>query len=1458
VEVSKAGIAHLSLLATEQLTAQAGGDTKPDEVGFLKEFLQVLKKTPASQLGTSPATILNENHPSKLLGLLSHYHLEMSDALQHKMEFSKTAEIKDRWNEGAAKSLAVALYDQLAQTSSPSKPSYVSAAKSELWQNTEATGYTGTGAHTKAFGHSVAQDLKVWFDAWLVDYEKKQEKDAPAKPKAGAAPPPLPTASSFLHEPTAEELSKSGWSGKAQKFFALNPAQREYMMGQIKFAIGVGSISMSDGSLDPKAAKALMSKIRKNLKELWGPAGLKTVGWKFIKDKIEQTHASWSLAGEHEKIKKVHALGLAYGPLKDIDAEGILNSWNAKKFHDLGQQAMAGGALNDWQITNLEGLIAKIGAAGVLPPEPTPAVQPEIGPGLPDDLNPLKMTKQEIAAFFGPMQPVGSPSAPPPKSKKWGSAGAHGVDGAHAKKIAVTGADPESTGSSHMWMMKDAGPDNFIMHGEVAANRVQQLLGLGATEHVWVVPGGWRGNDAVVQHFKAQKSYRKMGKKRPWLKGGDKQKVAHAMQQYHLVNWLIDDKDDHDGNFVVDPDTGKITGVDHGQAFKFFDSSNTMLKDMDWQPPSGVFQDPGKGFPKKMLRDWAAGKNVDLMALTTPAFSDLIKRAEAIPSDTYKDAFKKYADGSVSRFGQVAPHSKTKKDKNAAGFLAGVDDRRKNLRAHVGELYSSLAATRAASLKAAGDTRPLAEIEKEVRAGIKLDEFLEGKSTPATQAQAIVDNAKAYAQAPGWDESKLPETSHVPSAAKIAKHGHVGIDMMVPSDDVKDGRIMFYQIGDVPMATFKLDRGARARLQARLPGYAANGGTPGPTKPADPVYPPFKEPTKPKFNATGADLHTTIMGVAGSSSYTSPDGKSHTKIEKYLSKWAAGVSEGKPGGNYIRQAYNWAKESSVSADPAEKAAGLYYKAALDKIGVPKGTAGWDFKDKDSVPEEDRTIKPFTLSADIKKQQAKAKKNLEAEHKKSVDAAKKQWEEDKKKIDADHAKSMEAYNKKKAAYDEKMKGKDVLNATKLDYYPAPTGVKKNSDDTSLGGKNEPMDLGSTWTGNHGKASVQANIETYNFDFSDAVSALAKVGGAKKQQLTVNYVPEHTKKGGSRSYPGRGGQIRIQFPAGSSKEAIAQGMKAVAANLDIDLRPASGSEQELTYMRRMAWLRQLEGMATGHANEHYEDAEPDGSTQDRIDYWAKRFEGAGKKKGSGKMHGIGHDPRYLPEKTAAGAIKKVGGKPVYKKDAKGKLVQNPLYSPIAVDMGGGRFSHKRFDVTEEECKSYGHLMHGLSNYAGAVFNSMHLKATEVRTNQGIPATGWSPSSDVKSGGSNEVYWWGSKQDSSSSTIQIDPRILQYTACWSHSGDSYGRKHGSGAKARQGSVQEQRLAETMGISRPEVYVGDRVSLLHWATKLKVTSATNSAFKKKLTAQLQKTLKEQGLKGIGPDGLAISKVIT
>jgi hypothetical protein len=739
--------------------------------------------------------------------------------------------------------------------------------------------------------------------------------------------------------------------------------------------------------------------------------------------------------------------------------------------------------------------------------------------------------------------------------------------------------------------------------------------------------------------------------------------------------------------------------------------------------------------------------------------------------------------------------------------------------------------------------------------------------------QATVDAAKIAAQAPGWDESKLPKTSHVPSAARLKEAGVTGVSMMMDSTDVKGGQTTFFTLGKNVFSVLNLERGARARLQAKLPG--ANGGPQPPTKPTSPSYPAFSPPVEPTFKTSGDAFHDEIMGIGGSSSYTDEAGKNYTKVEKYLSKWAKNLGEGKPGGNYIRKAYNWAKTSSVSADPVLKAAGLHYKAALEKIGAPTGGAGWNFKPVGDVAEADRTIPVFSPSEEHKKKQEEAKKNVKAEHEKALASYKKQYDKSKGDIDTAHKKTLEAYEKKLATYNKKQKNSDKLAAKKLTDLPVPHGAVINSMKSSNvagQGKDKPLDLGSTWDGDYVGWSTKPysnqkpfKEQTYEIDLSDAVSALAAVGGAKTARLLVHYTPQSTStESGDRTNVSRGGQVRIQFPAGASKKVMQASMKAVNAYLGIDARPASKQEQELTYLRKMAWLRQFEGQGIGHFQDQ-EDSKlgATANTAERIAFWHKKFATKPVKKGAHyQKKGLGFDVRYEPEWEGSVGHRQpkldAKGKVIYKKNKDGTKKSNPNYQPEAQDIGAGVLQFKRFDIQDDDFKKIAGtgIAHSNTHDAGqaSVANMMTLVANNMRANLGMGHVGTSATADMRNGGGNTIFT--RQKGSHGATFVLDPRMAQFTGHYAHNSDKYGSKvswRQGGGKTRDASLQERRLIEAFGskgTSATEMMTPDRVDLLRWAIKVHAGSTAKAK-------AIIKALKAKGITTIGPDKKKLEEVI-
>jgi hypothetical protein len=297
------------------------------------------------------------------------------------------------------------------------------------------------------------------------------------------------------------------------------------------------------------------------------------------------------------------------------------------------------------------------------------------------------------------------------------------------------------------------------------------------------------------------------------------------------------------------------------------------------------------------------------------------------------------------------------------------------------------------------------------------------------------------------------------------------------------------------------------------------------------------------------------------------------------------------------------------------------------------------------------------------------------------------------------------------------------------------------------------------------------------------------------------------------------VRIQFPEGSSPEQVAAMTDLVMSKLGIAARPASAKDQELTYLRRMAWVRRLEGFASesgGGVGLSYA-AEPTGSTQDKIDFWLKKFaepiQGDWKKSPT-----MGYDPRYEIERTAAFAPKMSGGNPVYKTNPDGSKKPNPHYQPIMQANGETQIDFRRFDITDEEIQSYRDkglkLRHDIRGHPEEVVLSSCLLSTENRTHSGIGYGGQSSPQDVVSGGANTIYTRLGTQDSH---ISLDPGALAFTSAYGNSyHDAWGNivpYHGSFSHSRTHSIQERVVSEQVShAGSAETYAGATVDLVKW----------------------------------------------
>ncbi len=1267
------------------------------------------------------------------------------------------------------------------------------------------------------------------------------EADAPTA--VAPAPSPVTSAPEPIPSPKTTKFKK------ISKKEHLTKEQADWLHQQFEVGIVAGHVFTAAGKVKAQLG-GYAAVAGQAFKSYWADAGVTGIGKDLLIEMLK------------EDIEKAMAEGL--GPDKELKAKYLalktsgaiakLPHWKAAKIHSIYESAYVhalyvgkkktGGIspasvfASAGQMAYFKGLLREAVAAGGTPTPvaPTPASQPVVTTPAAVDATTvatasasslLGMNAADLANFVDPHK--APPSAPArPEWGSWNGVTPSGANGSHAAQWSgadAGGSIASGAKATHRWLHKmNAG---FTAIGEVAAYRAQALLG-GSNETCWLEsgPGGGIGMTSFFADAKDIRTIENSGAMvYPWKKGYASEQTIRDLQQAHLINWLLDEHDDHGGNFMFNPETGGLRAIDHGQAAKFFDSSATMLSDFDWKVPKGAgFQDTGKGVPRKMLAAFAAGESVAVVPLTHPQMMDTILRAINIPDDVWDKLWRPYAEAAKAA-GLLGKFSTVKSDKTVDGFLKAMIARKNNLAKEVEKVYTQVAATRAAALTAQGTPTTAKEVEET----LGLPEFRELLKTGFSTAKPDKKVVAAAADVPtDWDDPKLPQYSRVPSTETLKKYGIVGMEFAVPSDDIKDGRVEMIDLGGGHVtANFWLEPGARAALQARL-GWGGVGMTDSPpAKPDEPALPAFTPPPPPAGLKTAAQLHKEFMESQSVSSFT-PAGATEpmTKLGKYVDKWAKGIAGGSNGEKYLTGAYAAAKAMAQSANAMEKAAGQHYMAEIERLGdVTTASGNFSWKPLNAVPAP-HFIQPFVATKEL---EAAAKSGLEKEaaaYDAKVAEAKKAHGAAVEQLKKQHADALVKWEQQVAAYHAKKPSELKFTMLKSHQVPKPqltsAATGGSMDELLKGGQ---YSVEASWDGKTVKEPVpqggQAISETYKID----------LGGG----LTVHYVPGVTS--GHRQNVGVAGTVRIDFPKDATHEQRIEGMKQVAATLGINLRPATAKEQELSYLRRMAWLRNVEG----HAPPEAKAVEPAGTVEDRVNYWLAKFsEPPTKVAASRQTGGFGHDPRFL-------------------KDGK---TPNPLYQPEAVDIGG-RLAFRRWDITDaqldEMVKKNQFLLH--QGGAGGVSSSLRTGAifsTEARYAQrGIFISGQSSGADRKHGGSYEVYLrntFSLPSFSAESTLAISPRLLAYTGWYSVSGEAWGSKlaqAGSNNPTRKAmSLVERRLMEMISQQHGgETTAGPKLDLTRWLASYKAPS-------KAARDALVKGYKARGIHEI--DGKKVEDVFT
>jgi len=1320
-------------------------------------------------------------------------------------------------------------------------------------------------------------------------------------------PKPLP------QKPALPTVSGKTKVTKISKPHHLTGEQKKLLDGLVSVAIGGGLPFTKTGALKTQLG-SVAGGIAKQFKDAHLAAGTKlTIGKPLVQAALEKAlvgikHSDW-LAYETYKALSAEVISSA---LTNSQLAALGDLVNECFTHETYQKKEGGGYYggpfkNKKQKQLFNELISKCEAVAAAPTVPEQVTGPA-GAAYGGSMSVAElfgMSKPDLDEFASLGLVSGMTTAPPIDSS-WTSSSSDlddsgGSQGSTKKFLSAALDGKKHTGAGAAPAQFLFKHDGYRALGEAAANRVQSLLGLGGVgTNSYVMSRG--GKTGFVQFFRVTKNLRhKYGHGgKPWLglpgsgkanpPEDERKRLAQGLQLALVGNWLIDDKDDHGGNFVFD-ESDQITGIDHGQCCKFFDSGGTLLSHWDWSTGKIANKDgkatleANKGWPKRMLYDWAAGADlgpdqtaIPLLALTDPAFEKMIQRAEGIPDDVYDKMWRPYAEGAVSaaqRDGEqrLSRYSHNPKDRTVEGFLDGMQKRRKSIRKQVAELYSMLAKKRAQALAAHGDTRPLAEIEADVREQLGLDKFAAGAVTDkqAAKMSPLADEIQGSADAPGWDESKLPESSHVPTAETIAEWGVKGYDMAVGGDAIKDGRVTFRQVGEIPMVDFRLDNQARAALQSRLPGYS--GGSTAPPKPAEPYLPPFTPPPKPTFNQSNESLGMQALTGGDPGGMTGlakggVTGDNWTKVEKYVSKHYlldGGPVKQPKGSVYWLKGLKASRDMKLSADPVVAAAGAHYEKELLKFGEEGGEDGFVFKAKDDVPEADRTITPFKLTPELKKLQDAAKADVEAAHAKSVEEAKAAHEKEVEGIKDKHAAAMVVWQEKYDAWSSGGEAASVIkDAVKYPRPQQPIGAKQESAGGKAGG-------GSKWDGSWGNAWY-AGGSAYEIDLTDAVTQLGGVAtGEKDSRFVIRYntgktadVDPKSVSQSTAGLPTFSGKTTIQFPKGSNKEQMRAMMKRAFEVLGIDARPASEEDHELNYVRKMAWLLGIEGAhgtaVSGGADARWHKVEPAGGTRrERIDFWIGKL----KKK-------VGYDPRYAPQLAKNGTPKTVPGshgKVMMQGDGK---VPNPAWRPQAKRVAN-RVAHRRFDYTDEA------MIHQLSladphvpvqqssDRLGKILQGTMMSSAE-RTANGIltPSGGTegSASADAATGGGLSVFLYNRKVSTHhvmgtmgrvETRMVFHPSIHLYTNTYAVPGDSYGSKVSkSWTEKRHRSLDEERLLTEIrqhSSGSAETMAMDQIDIFHHVLFYKLAEPKRSNTIKKL--------KKAGIDTIGMPPRPVEEVI-
>ena len=259
----------------------------------------------------------------------------------------------------------------------------------------------------------------------------------------------------------------------------------------------------------------------------------------------------------------------------------------------------------------------------------------------------------------------------------------------------------EEPATGNKWLIKQPPTKApYLAHGDVAASAIQQHSGLDTPPTFLTQTAGGKPASAQLMYPNAKDAF--PGKKFDPEKLNDEDLLT--IQKHHALDWLIGNHDSHGGQFIRDQ-SGKLIGIDKGQAFKYFNQDQ-----LHWNHHPNAHYDEKEPVYNTLYRNFAKGGR----QIFDPRDGDLGKYVQGlqdIPDDEYRGLLQYYAQtakaqGALGRHYDPAEYQgladEDRFDPNDAnGFLDAAVHRKNNLTQDLGRLYDKAQAYRETGTKMA-------------------------------------------------------------------------------------------------------------------------------------------------------------------------------------------------------------------------------------------------------------------------------------------------------------------------------------------------------------------------------------------------------------------------------------------------------------------------------------------------------------------------------------------------------------------------------------------------------------------------------------------------------------------------------------------------------------------------------------------------------------------------------------